>query len=432
MAYFYCLPNSCGVVRYREYLPPQIRYRYENEDWQYDDDLTITVADGNSSDTFTVNIPRTRYRGGGDGYDPHIESNLNGKATYQDGVLTISIADGESATTFQVEIMDEIIKEKIDKIYKILGGDNWSTSGNGGLSLDLNPETRIKLAGNQLYTKNSNELSTVTVNNLLELEAAYAAVDFYRSGHHRLPATVLTSLLNTDKGNEPLTIFDTLSFSEWIVNQLDGLIGEFPLKLRYQNVSSEGEAIDTELELQNVSEAIAELMALSLATAQDSDLAINIGMKNLVEARMAANAAITAVDYAAANAEYLGYKGNETKRDVPLTFTPGAVTLADTLKPSTKSIKGWKNDDKETLAELIKRTLVAAEIVKASMYHPYEPGGSVTGDAIKEKVDAQKTADDEKWEEFKNRVNNPSGRYAVPKPKAKIRDLTIDDNSTQP
>ena len=35
MGNFHCVPNGCGRVVYREYLPPVIRYRYENEEWQY-------------------------------------------------------------------------------------------------------------------------------------------------------------------------------------------------------------------------------------------------------------------------------------------------------------------------------------------------------------------------------------------------------------
>lgn len=37
MGNWHCIPESCGRVTYREYLPPQIRYRYSNEDWIYVD-----------------------------------------------------------------------------------------------------------------------------------------------------------------------------------------------------------------------------------------------------------------------------------------------------------------------------------------------------------------------------------------------------------
>ena len=31
---FYCIPDRCAKVVYREYLPPVVRWRYEGEDWQ--------------------------------------------------------------------------------------------------------------------------------------------------------------------------------------------------------------------------------------------------------------------------------------------------------------------------------------------------------------------------------------------------------------
>lgn len=314
-----------------------------------------------------------------------------------------------------------------DKIYQILGGENWQTAEDGSLTMAVQPEQLIKTVGNILYNENSNVLTKLTVTNLLELLTAYSSVDFFRSGHHRLPATVPSSLRNTDAGNVPTQIYDVMSFQEWIVRQLDALVGEFPLKLKVKTINHENEEVEEEICLENISEAIAELMPLVLNIANDSDTAINIGMKSLVEAMKAANAAITTYDYAVANAEYLGYKGNETEREIDLTFTPGAKNLKESLKPSKKTIVGWANEDKETLVELIKKTLIASEMVKASIFHPFNPGDKITGDAIKESQETQQTEDDAKWEQFKQRVNNPTGRYDVPKPKAKVKDLTIDN-----
>ncbi len=59
------------------------------------------------------------------------------------------------------------------------------------------------------------------VTNLLELFTAFSTVDFYRSGHHRLPATVLPSLVNNVQGEdnqeseiELEKIYDVLSLQE--------------------------------------------------------------------------------------------------------------------------------------------------------------------------------------------------------------------------
>ncbi len=34
MGNFHCIPESCGRVVYREYLPPVVRWRYPGEKWQ--------------------------------------------------------------------------------------------------------------------------------------------------------------------------------------------------------------------------------------------------------------------------------------------------------------------------------------------------------------------------------------------------------------
>ena len=399
----------------------------------HDGTLTVVVSDGESTSAFTVDLPR--YGGGGGGQE-HIPSNLSGTATYEANILTISIADGESQTAFQTEIltMDKETKKKIEVIYAVLGGDTWQVKSDGSLTLPVEPEKLIREVGGVLYSENSESLTQLTVTNLLELFTAFSTVDFYRSGHHRLPAAVVPSLVNNPEGEdnqeeevELEKLYDVLSFQEWTVKQIDALVGEFPLKITTKRANPDNnETEDTEMVLPNISEAIAELIALNLAISQDADLGVNISMKGLVEARNAANAAITAVDYAEANAQYLGYKGNQYKREVPLTFTPGASSLAAALKPSTKSIVGWKNEDKETLIEILKKTLISAEIVKAALFHPYQPGGSVAGDAVTESVQQQQETDDQNWTEFVNRVNNPAGRYNVPKPKAKIKDLSVD------
>ena len=319
------------------------------------------------------------------------------------------------------------IEYSSQKIFNVLGGDNWQFTNPNDPNLPtwlINPEATIKQNGTNLYAQTGGD--TLTAENIFELITGLMAVNYFRQGHHRLPATVLTSLVNTEEGNQPLTIEDSLSFSEWIIRQIDAVVGEFPLNIKYQGQNSEGEQTEQIIPIQNLSEGIAEILGLSLGIGSDSDTLINIGMKTLVEARSAANAAIVATDYAAANAQYLGYKGNQVERKIPLTFTPGAANLTDTLKPSEKSIISWENEDKETLVELIKRTLVGAEIIKAGLFHPWQPGQPITGDKIKEDREAAQQQNEEKWEQFKQRINNPSGRYDLNKPKAQIKDLTVD------
>jgi hypothetical protein len=435
--------------------------------------LTLTVADGESQDTASISIPLPNLVENivnNNNYysteEKHVKSNLRLDGSFESDTLTLTVADGESYDTVQISMpqnlsiegyfqeeklyltivnglstANAIIEIKMDDqllktilsytrtIYKILGGGVWTETTNGidtSVFLNINPETKIKQLGEELYTSNSTELNQITATNILDLINIYSTVNYHRNGFHRLPATTLKSLVNTEDGNQEITIYDTFSWQEYLIKQVDALIGEFPIKIKHQGVDSNGDPQEQDIELNNISVAIAEILALNLGIAHDADTNVNIGMKTLIEARNAANAAIVAVDYAQANAQYLGYKGNQTEKEVNCTFTPNARNLRDTLTPSNQKIIGWENEDQETLIELIKKTLIGTEIIKAALFHPYQPGGDVTGDGIKKATDDNKTKNDTDWEQFKQRINNPSGRYQVPKPQANLRDLTID------
>lgn len=399
--------------------------------------LTLRISDGRNVDEVDILIPR----GGGSSSNPDEpeETFLTGSAYFtEDNLLVITIDSSIGGTTFDVEIKmnDELLERILDytyTIYKILGGGTWVESGTGEaktVSLAINPEDKIKELGGLLYSENSTAVNELVATNLLDLINTYEAVNFYRNGFHRLPAKTLKSLINDVDGNQEITIYDAFSWQEYLIKQIDALVGEFPIKMKYYGTDDQGEVTEQDIELNNISVAIAEILALNLGMARDTDTAVNVGMKTLIEARNAANAAIVGVDYSRANAEYLGYKGNQVEREVKCTFTPKATNLKNTLKPSTQKIIGWDYEDRETLIEVIKKTLVGTEIIKAALFHPYQPGGSVTGDNINENLEGNKAKQDVEWEQFKQRVNNPSGRYQVPKPTANIRDLTIDTEPT--
>ncbi len=317
----------------------------------FGDDLTITVSDGQSSDTFQVTIPR-RSGGGEENRNDFLSGNGN---LTEEGILRITINSSIGSANILVDFtMLKKILDYSEIIYKILGGGVWAESGETGaktVSLELNPEAKIKEFGQQLYNRNNSELNELTATNLLDLTNIYEAVNYYRNGFHRLPAKTLKSLINNNDGNQEITIYDTFSWQEYLIKQVDALVGEFPIKIKYQGVDSAGEPTEQDIELGNISVAIAEILGLNLTMAHDADVAVNIGMKTLIEARNAANAAIVAVDYGQANAEYLGYKGNQTQKEVDCTFTPLATNLRDALRPSTQKIIGWSNEDKETLIE---------------------------------------------------------------------------------
>ncbi len=234
-----------------------------------------------------------------------------------------------------------------------------------------------------------------------------------------------------DNQEEPtVTIFDSLSFQEWFIKQFDAIFGQYPIKFDYKINDENGSEIIQTIEIPNNAEALTQILGIVLGISEESDNTLNAVMRCLAETRSSANAAILAHDFARSNAEYLGYRGRERKREIDISFTPGAKSLREALQPSKQKLIGWDFDDKETLVELIKKLLFSADIIKAAIYLPFDPKqDKVTGDTIKETLEKNQQLQDEKWEKFKNIINNPTGQYKVNKPQANLRDLTIDKES---
>ncbi|MGK7949883.1 MAG: hypothetical protein AB4368_14135 [Xenococcaceae cyanobacterium] len=384
--------------------------------------IFLSVASTGGVDTAFISLPEQDR---GDVFiTEEQETNVALSSLYDEESNSISISitvNGKSATTtIQLPSMSlDEITVLLEKITAILGGDTWQYNEQSKtVQYKIQPETLIKTTGQASYSTDTDTGKELTVKNLIELNTAIASVDYFRSGHHRLPATAIQSLLNTSEGNQELKIYDSLSFQEWIVRNLDALMGEFPLKLKYKNDNGEQEVSFT-----NLSEVLIESIGLLLSLAEDSNNNLALTSKTMIEARAAANAAIVATDYAAANAEYLGYRGKEVKKEVKVSFTPGKATMKEVLKPSIQKIIGWELIGEETLTELVKRVLIGAEIIRAAMYIPWKPGEKITGDNIKEEQERNKQTQDEKWEAFKNKINTPTGIYKTNKPDARIRDI---------
>lgn len=326
------------------------------------------------------------------------------------------------------EILQQI-QERVERNYEVLGGTFWDVPPN---LANIDSEATIRQLGLQQYPndEDGNALTVATpITNLVQLIYANQSVLYHRAGFHRLPATLMESLIKPPEDQEDvlIPIYDVVSLQEWFIRQFDAIAGQFPIRFNYKVQDENGEAQTNLIEIPNVAEAIAQMLALNLTNAEEMDDLLNAVMRNLIESRSTANVAISTFDYVRANAEYLGYKGRERKREVDLAFTPGAKSLRAALENSTQTIIGWENQDGETLTEYIKKVLFSAEIIKAAFYIPFSPDQGVTGDSIRENLEKQAQGNNEKWEQFKNRVNNPTARYQSPRPDSKLRDLTAND-----
>lgn len=305
---------------------------------------------------------------------------------------------GYEEKEFEEKTVEDVIKDYGKKQYEI----------SGQAQTDINP---IKDFG---------------IENMEQLTMHILASLFFRSGYHRLPAKLPESLLfDTEKYKKPqdqptILIDDNLEFSEYLLKNLDGILGQFPLSLKYKTADQNGSIQEKTIKIPNIAECLAEILGSNLAIQSDTNTSLVMGMKNLAESAKAGNAATLAADIARANAEYLGYKSREIKKEIPYSFTPGQYNIRDALKNSMQKMVSFKNVDDEQLVDDIKLILIAAQIIKGALVQPYKEGGNVTGDGIRETQRAYQEKYDKEWDEFLNSYN--SNNSSKPFKKAKIKD----------
>lgn len=316
----------------------------------------------------------------------------------------------------------------ISKIYRILGGDAWYND-EGNLSYQINPELTIKGFRSAVYENDQSASRQITVTTLPGLLSSLSSIAYHRSGFHRFPAQVPASLTREYASDDAeqdaqISLYDAASWQEWLIKQLDELHGAYPIKIKYKD--SEGE--EKTFKLSNAAETQAEMMGLLLSIAADTDILQAMSMKGIVESVGARVAAITAADYASANAEFLGYRGKESSRNLKISIKPGATNLKDALSESTKKITKWEFDDREDLQGFLKRLLLGVEIIKAVFYKDYDPGDQLPGERIREDRDSNGQNDDQEWADFLAELENPPPNRRDPNsPIPNIRNLADDE-----
>jgi hypothetical protein len=193
------------------------------------------------------------------------------------------------------------------------------------------------------------------------------------------------------------------------------LIGEFPIDIKIQDVDplTEGNQ-EQEIKLMNVAETLTELYALAAKSSINGDLHTNFLTRLAAEVIATKNASIVTQDYARANAQFLGYKGNPKKRKIPYAFDPESLdSLEKLLKNSEKFVQGWQEDDPESVVNYLQKIVFSAGIIKAVFFR----GGSQATQLISElrnlidpESDVQQTRNED-WEAFLRAINDPEGRF---------------------
>lgn len=242
-------------------------------------------------------------------------------------------------------------------------------------------------------------------------------------GKPSFPMKLQPNLLSYYDDQPPIEINTFADLFAWYISQFDSLIGEFPIKIDIKDVdpSKEGDQSKS-MEFANISEILAEIMGLLTMDTVNSDILINMCTRIAAETVGAKNAALIAQDYAKANADYLGYKGNIKKREIQYSFDVSDLSRLDKLlQNSEQRIMGWENQDKNSVADYLAKLMFSAQIIKA-VYFKKSADGLVN--TAKNFVDKPAKDDDSEWTKFLHDINNPDSQFNINLdfPQARIKD----------
>jgi hypothetical protein len=230
---------------------------------------------------------------------------------------------------------------------------------------------------------------------------------YKRLGCNQYPVTVPETLVPKDEEekNKTRTIENLTSFMGWKVEQLDALMGQFPIEIKIP-ATPELDIPEKFLKFPNLAESIAEIVGILITEKVDSGMTLDLVNRTIVEVIAAKNAAIVAQDLAYANSEYLGYKIKQITREVESTVNVEKLGNYKEFAQSSKyKILSWKNEDKNTVQDFLSKLMFAASIIKEVFYMPAskDKEGKKLKQILKNiQGDIKQSEND--WEQF---VNNP-------------------------
>jgi hypothetical protein len=299
----------------------------------------------------------------------------------------MQFAPGGESESFKKSVISAINEGKINDLLKSIEG---STDGN-----------------------------KVEISSLPQLLTHLASADYFRSGHHRYPQEVPHSMNRRtwEKGKPSLMeIGDAGHYQEWIVDQLDALLGQWPTKVRIKTRDKDGNPVKGEdgkegelVELPNLAEGMAEILTLLFNVDILTEHNHQLQIKSMIENFKDFNQNTMTYDHVVAISKFLGYHGETYSEQVKIPFTPKAKSLLEFQKPSEPNQIRWKITDAVVLKEEILKMAINAGKAASAVWHKYRPGDPIPGERIKEQRQAEQERSDKEWIEFLKNQNQPTG-----------------------
>ncbi len=252
--------------------------------------------------------------------------------------------------------------------------------------------------------------------NLTQMISAWGQANIKVMGAAVYPLEVPLSLLSGVEDGKTLKLRSISETNVWLIQQLDAILGEFPVSIQVQDIDPLTEGKQTkDIKLPNLAEAIAELYGLTLKNSINSEVNLNALIRVAAETIAAKNAAIVAQDFARANATFLGYKGKAVAREIYSSFDfanqdiddpKKELVLEKLLKTVKGYVQGWESEDKETVVGFLQKIVFSAGIIKAVFFRGKRDLKRLDKEAKRMAEDFD-LDQDQRWKDFLARLNNP-------------------------
>ncbi|MBW4420144.1 MAG: hypothetical protein KME13_13075 [Myxacorys californica WJT36-NPBG1] len=315
-------------------------------------------------------------------------------------------------------------EDLLKRVYNILGGVIWFS---GDRPEGLDPEipyykgdfaTGLKGLSQILYDADGNAIPTASWD-LIDLTRNSLVPSFYHAGLHRLPATVPTKIHLKQDETETTEKIDTLvDFQNWQFKQLDSALGYYPLNIKYKDATGTEKLI----EIENLSEAISEIVGLLLSLDSDTDLISEVAIKNVGETVQNKAQISLAVDYLRAISDFLGFKFETGSKKLQLPIDPRSKSVKGFLEKSEVDIQSivLKESDDNDIISKLNQLLIVTGMTRAAVTKK-ALAGKLDGDKIKEEI----AESDDDWDKFIQYLNEiPAGLKNPGDATPKARDKT--------
>ncbi len=251
-----------------------------------------------------------------------------------------------------------------------------------------------------------------------------------RLGTDQFPAKVPTTLFDSKDDDKGKSIESLTELTGWFIEQVDGLVGQWPSTIEVKDIDPTTQGDQTrKFVYPNISEALTEVLTMSIKQSVDADVTIEFLMRMVSELLSMKNLEVSNESYLKAISDFLGFRFNFRPIEVRYAFDPENLdSLQGIFNDATKYVQGISAEEKESALGYLQKAAFAAGIIKAVHFRSLKDIGKITGQfGFK---DGKGVDADKEFIQWIRDVNNPQSPANKDQPTPNVDKITPPPNST--